>query len=116
MRNADGGIPPLIRLEEGELWSAGWHCSTCFSTIEQVLNKMASFSHIWLNQEAYRDPDRIASHVRDGKDLWDRPGEEYERIDDNLDLPPLLLDQPDRFAYLMNRDGPNAGFQDYPRR
>lgn len=116
LRNADGGLWPLVRLDEGELWGAGWHCSTCFSTIGEVLTKMASFSHIWLNQEVYRDRDRIAQRVRSGRDLWDRPGEEYERVDGNRDVPPLLLDRPERFAYLLDRDGPSAGFSDYPER
>ncbi|KAI0596224.1 glycosyl transferase family 17 protein [Biscogniauxia sp. FL1348] len=114
LRNSDGGLQPLIRLEKGNLWSAGWHCSTCFSTIDEVLTKLSSFSHIWLNQEAYRDPDRIADRVRNGKDLWDREGEEYERIEDNKDIPMLLLEEPEKFPYLLSRDGPTAGFQDYP--
>ncbi|RYP54882.1 hypothetical protein DL768_000446 [Monosporascus sp. mg162] len=116
LRNSDGGFPPLVWLEQGELWSAGWHCSTCFSTIDEVLTKMASFSHIWLNQDVFRDPDRIADRVRRGVDLWDRPGEEYERIDDNRDVPQLLLDKPERYMYMLDRDGPSAGFKDYPRR
>lgn len=103
-------------MEEGDLWSAGWHCSTCFSTIEEVLTKMSSFSHQFLNKEVYRDPDRIADHVRAGKDLWDRPGEEYQRMENNKDVPPILLDKSEQFAHLLNRDGPNAGFKDYPRR
>ncbi|KAH9891499.1 glycosyltransferase family 17 protein [Xylariomycetidae sp. FL2044] len=114
LRNSDGGIQPLIRLEKGDLWSAGWHCSTCFSTIEEVLTKLSSFSHIFLNQEQYRDRDRIADRVRNGKDLWDREGEEYEKIENNLDVPSLLMDEPDKFSYLLNRDGPTAGFTDYP--
>ncbi|KAI0484808.1 glycosyltransferase family 17 protein [Xylariaceae sp. FL0804] len=114
LRNSDGGLQPLIKLEKGDLWSAGWHCSTCFSTVEEVLVKMASFSHIWLNQDVFRDRDRIADRVRNGKDLWDREGEEYERVDNNQDIPPPLLAKPSRFSYLFNRDGPTVGFSDYP--
>lgn len=114
LRNSDGGLQPLIKLEKGDLWSAGWHCSTCFSTVNEVLTKLSSFSHIWLNQEVFRDRDRIADHVRSGKDLWDREGEEYERIENNNDIPTALLGNPEKFSYLLNRDGPNAGFEDYP--
>ncbi|KAI8629351.1 glycosyltransferase family 17 protein [Xylariaceae sp. FL1651] len=113
LRNSDGGLQPLIRLEKGDLWSAGWHCSTCFSTIGEVLTKLASFSHVSLNQDVYRDRDRIADRVRRGKDLWDREGQEYDRVENNKDVPKLLLSEPDRFSYLLNRDGPTAGFQDY---
>ncbi|KAI1339641.1 glycosyltransferase family 17 protein [Xylariaceae sp. FL0016] len=114
LRNSDGGLQPLIKLEKGDLWSAGWHCSTCFSSINEVLTKLSSFSHVGLNQEVFRDRQRIADRVRNGKDLWDREGEEYERQEDNRDLPPLLLKEPDRFSYLLDRDGPTAGFSDYP--
>ncbi|KAI1328260.1 glycosyltransferase family 17 protein [Xylariaceae sp. FL0255] len=113
LRNSDGGLPPLISLEKGNLWSAGWHCSTCFSTIEEVLTKMASFSHVSLNQDIYRDRDRIADHVRSGQDLWDREGQEYDRIENNKDIPSLLLKEPDRYPWLTNRDPPSAGFSDY---
>ncbi|KAI0899316.1 glycosyltransferase family 17 protein [Annulohypoxylon nitens] len=116
LRNSDGGLQPLIKMEKGDLFDAGWHCSTCFSTIGEVLTKLSSFSHVWLNQEAFRDRDRIADRVRNGKDLWDREGEEYERIEDNNDIPTALLGHPDKFSYLLNRDGPTAGFRDYPAR
>ncbi|KAL7628196.1 hypothetical protein AAE478_002394 [Parahypoxylon ruwenzoriense] len=116
LRNSDGGLQPLIKLEKGDLWSAGWHCSTCFSTVAEVLTKMSSFSHIWLNQEVYRDRDRIADRVRNGKDLWDREGQEYDRIENNDDIPTALLRNRERYPYLLNRDGPTAGFIDYPGR
>lgn len=114
LRNADGSIPPLVWLEQADLWDAGWHCSSCFSTIEEQLTKMSSFSHQWMNQDFFRDRDRIADYVRQGKDLWDRPTETYARIEDNRDVPNILLRQRERFAYLIDRDGPSAGFQDYP--
>ncbi|KXJ91996.1 glycosyl transferase, partial [Microdochium bolleyi] len=90
LRNSDGGLQPLIRLEKGTLWSAGWHCSTCFSTITEVLTKLSSFSHVALNAQEYRNPARIADRVRSGLDLWDRETEKYERIENNQDLPPIL--------------------------
>jgi beta-1,4-mannosyl-glycoprotein beta-1,4-N-acetylglucosaminyltransferase len=67
-----------------------------------------------MNADEYRDRDRIASYIRQGKDLWDREGEEYERIDNNQDIPKILLDQRKKFSDLLDRDGPNAGFEDYP--
>ena len=114
LRNGDGGLKPLYDLEKGTLWNAGWHCSSCFATVEQFLNKLSSFSHKWMNQDEYRDRHRIADHVRAGKDLWEREGEVYGRVEGNRDVPGLLLDEPERFGYLVNRDGPSAGFSDYP--
>lgn len=113
LRNGDGGIRFLRELEKGTLANAGWHCSSCFSTVEQFLNKMASFSHTWMNQEKYRDKKRIATAVRNGKDVWDRQQDKFEKIVSNQDVPEILRKESDRFAYMMNRDSDNAGFTDY---
>lgn len=99
--------------DKADLWNAGWHCSTCFETIEQVLTKMSSFSHTGLNKEEYRDPTRIVDRVRKGKDLWDREGEIYDRIVGNEDIPEYLKSDRKRWGYLLNRDGVDAGFRDY---
>lgn len=114
LRNAKGNLSPLIKMESGDLWDSGWHCSSCFSTMEELLTKMASFSHTSFNQEYFRNKDRIAEHIRQGTDIWNRKGEDFLRIDHNQDVPHFLLDHPDRFKYLLDRDGPSAGFTDYP--
>ncbi|TWU74236.1 hypothetical protein ED733_004068 [Metarhizium rileyi] len=114
LRNGDGGLALFRGREKGVLSNAGWHCSSCFSTIEQFLNKISSFSHGWMNAEQYRDRHRIAAAVREGRDLWERQGESFIRLDDNKDMPPLVLENPSRFGYMTSRDGPSAGFADYP--
>ncbi|KAF5722089.1 beta-1 4-mannosyl-glyco 4-beta-n-acetylglucosaminyltransferase [Fusarium mundagurra] len=113
LRNGDGGFRPFRFLERGVLSNAGWHCSSCFPTIDQFLNKMASFSHRWMNREEYRDKDKITAAVREGKDLWGREQDQFVRIENNKDVPPLVLRQPNRFSYMISRDGPSAGFVDY---
>ncbi|KAF4985677.1 hypothetical protein FGRMN_11125 [Fusarium graminum] len=113
LRNGNGGFLPLRFLERGVLSNAGWHCSSCFSTIDQFLNKMASFSHGWMNRDQYRDKDKIATAVREGKDLWGRNHDKFVRIEENKDMPPLVLADSQRFGYMINRDGPTAGFIDY---
>ncbi|KAF4452441.1 Beta-1,4-mannosyl-glycoprotein 4-beta-N-acetylglucosaminyltransferase [Fusarium austroafricanum] len=113
LRNGDGGFRPLRFLERGLLSNAAWHCSSCFPTIEQFLNKMASFSHGWMNRQEYRDKEKIASAVREGKDLWGRPVDTFSRVENNRDVPPLVLEDPKRFGYMVSRDGPSAGFIDY---
>jgi len=114
LRNGEGGTPWGAWWEKVDLWNAGWHCSCCFKTVEEMLNKMASFSHTGLNQEVYRDKARIVDRVRKGEDLWDRPSEVYDRIDGNWDLPEPLTraTEKDRFGHMLDRDGPNAGFTD----
>ena len=114
LRNGEGGNKIVSWWDKADLWNAGWHCSSCFKTVEDLLNKMASFSHTGLNQDSFRDKIRIVDRVRKGKDLWDREGEVYQRIDGNTDIPELLTWQKERerFGYLLDRDGPNAGFTD----
>ncbi|RGP67493.1 hypothetical protein FLONG3_8484 [Fusarium longipes] len=114
LRTGDAGIPLLRDLEKGVLSNAGWHCSSCFATVDQFLNKMASFSHAWMNHESFRDRHHIASAVRQGVDLWGRKEDTFTQIDDNVDLPECLLDDRDRFRYMLDRDGETAGFIDYP--
>ncbi|OAQ99917.1 hypothetical protein LLEC1_04724 [Akanthomyces lecanii] len=114
LRNGDGGLPWFREQEKGVLNNAGWHCSSCFATIEQFLNKIASFSHGWMNDEEYRDRDKIANAIRHGKDVWDRDQDQFDRILNNRDVPPLILQEKERFSYMTSRDGPSAGFQDYP--
>lgn len=114
LRTGDAGIPLLRDLEKGILRNAGWHCSSCFATVEQFLNKMASFSHAWMNNKYYQDRTRIADAVRKGVDLWGRKVDVFDRIDNNRDVPRCLLEDKERFRYMLNRDGETAGFTDYP--
>ena len=82
----------------------------------QFLNKMASFSHMWMNEEQYRDRDHIAAAVRAGKDVWGRSEDLFRRVEGNADVPSVLLegDGRERFGYMLSRDGESAGFSDYP--
>ncbi|EJP63526.1 glycosyltransferase family 17 [Beauveria bassiana ARSEF 2860] len=114
LRNGDGGFRLTRSGEKGVLGNAVWHCSSCFPTLAQFLNKIASFSHGWMNRDEYRDKDRIAAAVRGGTDLWERDTETFTRIDKNTDVPPMVLREPERFGYMTSRDGPSAGFTDYP--
>ncbi|RDW84453.1 glycosyltransferase family 17 protein [Coleophoma cylindrospora] len=112
LRNGEGGNRFLNWFEKSDLFNAAWHCSSCFSTVDEMLNKMSSFSHTKLNQEKYRNRARIVDRVRKGLDLWDRKGEIYDRVEKNEDVPSLLKENTARFAYLLDRDSPTAGFQD----
>ncbi|TAQ85302.1 hypothetical protein B7494_g6364 [Chlorociboria aeruginascens] len=115
LRNLEGSWKILmwLRKDKEELFNAGWHCSSCFGTLEDVLGKMSSFSHVSLNAEQFRDRTRIVDRVRKGLDLWDREGETYERIYGNEDVPEFLKENKERFPYLFDREASNAGFSDY---
>ncbi|KAF7562625.1 hypothetical protein G7046_g1506 [Stylonectria norvegica] len=114
LRRGRGGVPLVRNREKATLDNASWHCSSCFSTIDTFLNKMGSFSHKWMNDPKYRDRDLIAKAVQEGKDLWGRRQDNFVRIEDNKDVPPILLEESERFRYMLNRDGETAGFTDYP--
>jgi beta-1,4-mannosyl-glycoprotein beta-1,4-N-acetylglucosaminyltransferase len=70
LRRGVHGIHRLKNLDEkADLWNAAWHCSSCLSTIQELLTKMSSFSHVELNKQNIRDKKTIADRVRTGKDL-----------------------------------------------
>jgi len=101
--------------DKADLWNAAWHCSSCFSTIAEMLLKMKSFSHVEYNEERFREKKRIVDYIRHGKDLWDRWGQWYMRVEGNEDIPRYLksAENRKRFGYMLDRDGENAGFVDY---
>ncbi|KAM0714720.1 hypothetical protein Q7P37_009737 [Cladosporium fusiforme] len=102
--------------DRGTLWNAGWHCSSCFATVAEMRTKMHSFSHQTWNTAENRELDTIVHRVRNGKDLFGRAGEYYDKVEDNKDVPPYVLEQfaqSGKFTYLLNRDGINAAFDDF---
>ncbi|KAF8851532.1 glycosyltransferase family 17 protein [Acephala macrosclerotiorum] len=104
---------PFFDKEKADLYNAAWHCSSCFATIEEMLGKMQSFSHVEYNEKKFRKKDWIVEHIRKGRDLWDRWGQWYLRIEANQDVPAYVAGQKERFGYLLDRDGESAGFVDY---
>jgi beta-1,4-mannosyl-glycoprotein beta-1,4-N-acetylglucosaminyltransferase len=102
--------------DRATLWNAGWHCSSCFATLNEMLVKMASFSHKSLNTPDNRDRSTLINRVRNGLDLFGRVDQTYSRVNNNTDLPQYILQQyqrdGERFRYLLDRDGRNAGFHD----
>ncbi|PQE04091.1 glycosyltransferase family 17 protein [Rutstroemia sp. NJR-2017a BVV2] len=113
LRNGEGGWRFLSYFEKADLANASWHCSSCFPTVAEMLNKMASFSHTRMNKEVFRNQDRMVDRVKKGLDLWDRKGEEYEILAENRDVPSWVAENKERFGYLLDRQGEDAGFVDY---
>ncbi|KAK4954246.1 hypothetical protein LTR10_007676 [Elasticomyces elasticus] len=114
------GLLPFAALSRwwnrATLWNAGWHCSSCFATIEEMRTKMQSFSHQPWNTAGNRDARVMMSRVRNGLDLFGREGEIYDRVEHNEDVPEYILSQNSesgKFKYLLNRDGEDAGFEDW---
>jgi beta-1,4-mannosyl-glycoprotein beta-1,4-N-acetylglucosaminyltransferase len=113
-------MPQDLRKRRGgtywDFWNSSWHCSSCFATVAEMDYKIASFSHKEFNRAEFRDPDGIVRRVRNGLDLFDRWGENYERVDPVTDVPHWLMEDENksRFEFLLSRDSDNAGFRDYP--
>lgn len=107
--------PESLRMgkTEGELWNAGWHCSSCLGSLKDMVNKVTSFSHSEFNRPDFIDPAKILQRVRQGQDPYNRTAKIYDRIDHNPDVPQYLLQHPEEFAYLLDRDVPSANFKDY---
>lgn len=97
---------------DAELYNAGWHCSSCLASLQDMVNKVTSFSHSEFNRPEFTDRSKILQRVRQGRDPYNRTTKTYDRIDRNPDVPQYLLDRPDRFAYLIDRDPANANFKD----
>ncbi|KAK0618085.1 glycosyltransferase family 17-domain-containing protein [Bombardia bombarda] len=104
------GFPPAAKWwDAGEVANASWHCSSCFGTVEELLTKLGAFAHTWMNADQYRDRKRIVDRVRRGRDIWDREGEVYDRVENNTDVPGFLRENPGRFPYVLSRDGEAGG-------
>ena len=83
-------------------------------TIGDLRNKITSFSHKGYNQLYFLDTARLLHRIRRGEDLFERTKELYDRIDNNTDIPAYLQSEGNRqkFAYMLDRDPPNANFED----
>ena len=78
--------------------------------------KMHSFSHQGWNTATNRESFTLVDRVRNGKDLFGRAGEVYDKVEHNHDVPTYILaqhEQDGRFNYLLDRDGEDAGFEDF---
>jgi beta-1,4-mannosyl-glycoprotein beta-1,4-N-acetylglucosaminyltransferase len=107
-------MPDEIRYQRAETMfpNAGWHCSNCFSSIEQMRNKILNYGHTELFQQRFLAKSWIVESFRTGRDIFDRNSEVYV-FGDADDVPAYVRSQPNRFGYLLDRRGPTAGFQDF---
>lgn len=86
------------------------------TTFAEMRTRMHSFSHQGWNTAKNRELDTMIDRVRNGKDLFNRAGELYDKIENNKDVPSYILEQFEqqgRFKYLLDRDGVDAGFEDF---
>ena len=108
-------LPQSLRddASETEVWNAGWHCSFCFPSLEEIVRKVKSFSHTEMVRPEILDPEAILERVRMGLDMFGRDGSDCHRVDGNDDVPQFLLKNKERYAYALNRDPVHANFVDF---
>ena len=82
-----------------------------------MVTKITSFSHKGYNQPYFTHRGRLLNAVSYGLDIFERPKETYDRIDDNPDVPTYLKQKEarEKFAYTLNRDPMSANIQDADR-
>ncbi|KAK1453641.1 glycosyltransferase family 17 [Colletotrichum melonis] len=114
-RGVDTVLPHDLRhnANDHHFNQGGWHCSYCFSTVEEMAQKINSFSHAELNKPEFKDPDWIVSVARRGHDIFGRGESNFDRIEENHDVPDYVKKNSDKFKYLLDRDPLNANFRDY---
>jgi beta-1,4-mannosyl-glycoprotein beta-1,4-N-acetylglucosaminyltransferase len=98
---------------DAEVWNAGWHCSFCLPSLEDIVKKITSFSHTEMNRPEIVEPKSILQRVRMGLDVFARGGSDCHRVEDNADVPTFLLKNRQRFAYALDRDPVHGNFIDY---
>ncbi|ORY53503.1 hypothetical protein BCR33DRAFT_1781 [Rhizoclosmatium globosum] len=91
---------------------AGWHCSWCFGNMTEVLDKVQSYSHQEHNRPEYLTRENILSGFRYGYDLFGRNGDQFQYVEDNLDVPDWIAANRERFEYALYRRNEWAGFVD----
>ncbi|CAG8950229.1 hypothetical protein HYFRA_00008467 [Hymenoscyphus fraxineus] len=111
-------LPEALRHSDADedtfkLYNAAWHCSFCFPTVGELVTKIKSFSHTEMDREEITNKDNIVHRVRFGLDVFNRPESHFDRLDD-VDHPEFLLNNKERYGYMLNRDGADGGFWDYP--
>ncbi|KAK2759596.1 glycosyl transferase family 17 protein [Colletotrichum kahawae] len=114
-RGKDTVLPDDLRSNANDhhFNQGGWHCSYCFSTTEEMAQKINSFSHSEFNKPEFKDPQWIVKVARLGHDIFGRGDSNFDRIEVNHDIPDYIKRYPDKFKYLVDRDPPNANFRDY---
>ncbi|MCJ1456190.1 hypothetical protein MMC28_006550 [Mycoblastus sanguinarius] len=100
--------------DSGEIWNAAWHCSYCFARLEDMVNKLTSFSHTEMNRPEFTTRSEILRRVRLGVDMFDRGDEVFDRVEGNRDVPGFLLGREgERFEYVLDRDPETGNFVDW---
>jgi len=81
---------------------AGWHFSY-LGDESTIRRKVQSFSHQELNLPEFTDPVAIRRRMAEGRDLFDRPGVEWEYVPLDESFPASVLRDPGRWQHLIHQ-------------
>jgi len=91
VRKARNSLPKI----GNDYSSGGWHFSY-FGDIDYIVNKIQEFSHQEYNNSKYTDREQIKKLIAEGKDLFLRADEKFEKIAEQSYLP--------RYLHLLDED------------
>jgi beta-1,4-mannosyl-glycoprotein beta-1,4-N-acetylglucosaminyltransferase len=76
--------------------NAGWHFSY-MGGIDAIVKKLSSTAHREVDTQDFNNKENIERRIANKEDLFNRPGYEFEYLDDN-DYPEFVLQNLDRFG------------------
>jgi beta-1,4-mannosyl-glycoprotein beta-1,4-N-acetylglucosaminyltransferase len=79
LRSTRSFLPRLS--DPNDYTSGGWHFSY-FGDINYIISKIESFSHQEFNNELYKNPETIKKLIEEGKDLFFRDSETFEKVEE----------------------------------
>ncbi|GJJ76016.1 beta-1,4-mannosyl-glycoprotein beta-1,4-N-acetylglucosaminyltransferase [Entomortierella parvispora] len=89
------------------------HCTWCFSNITQIISKVEAYSHQEHNNEKYKTRQWILDAIKEGRDLFERPVDQFVYVPDNNDIPVYVSENREKYSYMLSRHNKsNAGFLD----
>ena len=65
--------------------------TTCSICLEQIIDKVKSFSFTNLNKKEYLDPIHLENCIKNGYDLFKRKGEDLHKESDLSFLPDIVI-------------------------
>ncbi|KAJ3308155.1 hypothetical protein HDU76_004102 [Blyttiomyces sp. JEL0837] len=80
-----------------------------------VLFKVKSYSHTEHDKPEFFERGKFLNAFREGLDLFDRSDVTFNFVDGNRDMPPWMLENKERFMYMVDRKNEYAGFFDVKR-
>ncbi|KAK2062869.1 family 17 glycosyltransferase [Colletotrichum caudatum] len=114
-RGSDTVLPEDLRKNANNhhLFHDGWHCSYCFSTVEELTRKITLFSHTEMDKPEYMDPDWVVDVTQRGLDIFGRDSSNFVRMEHYRDVPDYVRNNLDSFKFLLDCDPPNGNYRDY---